>query len=59
MVTVACGSPKGWLKKAANYKFPKTHPDAYMAFSRMSFDAGMIGLWLLLLILMDDSSRCC
>ena len=38
-----CGSPKGWLKKAANYKFPKTHPDAYMAFSRMSFDAGMIG----------------
>jgi glycine betaine/proline transport system substrate-binding protein len=22
----ACGSPRGWLKKAANYKFPKTHP---------------------------------
>ena len=38
-----CGSPKGWLKKAANYKFPKTHPAAYMAFSRMSFTAGMIG----------------
>ena len=37
------GSPKGWLKKAANYKFPKTHPAAYMAFSRMSFTAGMIG----------------
>ena len=38
-----CGSPKGWLKKAANYKFPETHPAAYMAFSRMSFTAGMIG----------------
>ncbi len=38
-----CGSPKGWLKKAANYKFPKTHPAAYTAFSRMSFTAGMIG----------------
>ena len=38
-----CGSPKGWLKKAANYKFPKTHPAAYMAFSRLSFTAGMIG----------------
>ena len=38
-----CGSPIGWLKKAANYKFPKTHPAAYMAFSRMSFTAGMIG----------------
>jgi glycine betaine/proline transport system substrate-binding protein len=24
----SCGSPKGWLKKAANYKFPKTHPAA-------------------------------
>jgi len=38
-----CGSPKGWLKKAANYKFPKTHPAAYMAFSRMSFTSAMIG----------------
>ncbi len=38
-----CGSPKGWLKKAANYKFPKTHPAAYTAFSRMSFTAGQIG----------------
>ena len=38
-----CGSPIGWLKKAANYKFPKTHPAAYMAFSRMSFTAGHIG----------------
>ena len=39
----ACGSPKGWLKKAANYKFPKTHPAAYTAFSQMSFNAGHIG----------------
>jgi len=38
-----CGSPIGWLKKAANWKFPKTHPAAYMAFSRMSFTAGHIG----------------
>jgi len=38
-----CGSPIGWLKKAANYKFPKTHPRAYMAFSQMSFNAGQIG----------------
>ena len=38
-----CGSPIGWLKKAANYKFPKTHPAAYMAFSQMSFTAGQIG----------------
>jgi len=38
-----CGSPKGWLKKAANYKFPKTHPAAYTAFSQISFNAGQIG----------------
>jgi len=38
-----CGSPVGWLKKAANYKFPKTHPAAYTAFSQMSFNAGQIG----------------
>ena len=39
----ACGSPKGWLKKAAHYKFPKTHPAAYTAFSRMSFSTEQIG----------------
>jgi glycine betaine/proline transport system substrate-binding protein len=39
----SCGSPKGWLKKAANYKFPKTHPAAYTAFSRMSFSTKDIG----------------
>jgi len=38
-----CGSPVGWLKKAANYKFPKTHPAAYTMFSRLSFTAGQIG----------------
>ena len=38
-----CGSPKGWLKKAANNKFPKTHPKAYMAFSQMSFNTTDIG----------------
>ena len=39
----SCGSPKGWLKKAANYKFPKTHPAAYTAFSRISFTTQDIG----------------
>jgi glycine betaine/proline transport system substrate-binding protein len=38
-----CGSPIGWLKKAANYKFPKTHPAAYTMFSRLTFNAGQIG----------------
>jgi glycine betaine/proline transport system substrate-binding protein len=39
----SCGSPKGWLKKAANYKFPKTHPAAYTAFSKLSFTTTQIG----------------
>ena len=39
----SCGSPKGWLKKAAHYKFPKTHPAAYIAYSRMSFTTQDIG----------------
>ena len=39
----ACGSPKGWLKKAANYKFPKTHPAAYSAFSKIDFSSTDIG----------------
>ena len=38
-----CGSPKGWLKKAANYKFPKTHPHAYTIFSQLSFTTEQIG----------------
>lgn len=39
----SCGSPKGWLKKAANYRFPKTHPKAYKTFSKLSFTTGQIG----------------
>ncbi len=39
----SCGSPKGWLKKAANYKFPKTHPAAYTAFSKISFTTTQVG----------------
>jgi len=39
----SCGSPKGWLKKAANYKFPKTHPAAYKAFSKISFTTTQVG----------------
>ena len=38
-----CGSPKGWLKKAANYKFPKTHPHAYTIYSQLSFTTEQIG----------------
>ena len=38
-----CGSPKGWLKKAANYKFPKTHPAAYTAFTKVSFTTKQVG----------------
>ncbi len=38
-----CGSPKGWLKKSANYKFPKTHPAAYTMYSQLSFSTAQIG----------------
>ena len=38
-----CGSPKGWLKKAANYKFPKTHPAAYTAFTKIIISHTQIG----------------
>lgn len=38
-----CGSPKGWLKKAANYRFPKTHPKAYTVFTKVNFDTTQIG----------------
>jgi glycine betaine/proline transport system substrate-binding protein len=43
LATTGCGSPSGWLKKGANYKFPKTHPRAYMAFSKLSFTTPQIG----------------
>jgi len=39
----SCGSPKGWLKKAANFKFPKTHPLAYTAYTKISFTTKQIG----------------
>jgi len=39
----ACGSPKGWLKKAANADFPTTHPDAYAMFEKLSFSTTSIG----------------
>ena len=38
-----CGSPKGWLKKAINADFAKTHPDAASAFKKLSFTAAHIG----------------
>lgn len=39
----ACGSPIGWLKKAAHYKMPKTHPLAYRALVKLAFTATHIG----------------
>ena len=39
----ACGSPKGWLKKAVNENFPKTHPKAAAMFKKLSFSAQDIG----------------
>lgn len=39
----ACGSPKGWMKKAANYQFPKTHPKAYTTYTKISFTTTQIG----------------
>ena len=41
--TTGCGSPLGWLKKGAFWKFPKTHPNAYRAFSQLSFTSPQIG----------------
>jgi len=38
-----CGSPDGYLKKAVNENFPKTHPAAAKAFKEMSFSTGQIG----------------
>ena len=31
------------MKKAANYKFPKTHPAAYTAYTKIDFSTGQIG----------------
>ena len=41
--TTGCGSPKGWLKKAAHIKYPLSHPDAYKFYTKMSFTAPQIG----------------
>ena len=38
-----CGSPDGYLKKAVNENFPKTHPDAAAIFKNMSFSTSHIG----------------
>ena len=38
-----CGSPKGWLKKAAHIKFPITHTSAYKFYTKMEFTAPNIG----------------
>ena len=38
-----CGSPDGYLKKAVNGDFPKTHPAAAKAFKKMSFSTSQIG----------------
>jgi glycine betaine/proline transport system substrate-binding protein len=41
--TTGCGSPIGWLKKAAHIKFPITHPSAYKFYTKMEFTSGNIG----------------
>jgi len=38
-----CGSPDGYLKKAVNADWTKSHPAAAKAFKKMSFSTGQIG----------------
>ncbi len=38
-----CGSPDGYLKKAVNEKWTKTHPDAAAMFKKLSFNTAQIG----------------
>ena len=38
-----CGSPDGYLKKAVNEKWTKTHPDAAKMFKKLAFTTGQIG----------------
>jgi len=38
-----CGSPDGYLKKAVNENFPKTHPSAAAMFKKLSFNTSQIG----------------
>ena len=39
----ACGSPEGWIKKAASSKFAKKHPDAFNVFKKIAFTTQDIG----------------
>jgi len=39
----ACGSPIGWLKKAASSKFANQHPDAFEIFKKISFTTKDMG----------------
>ena len=39
----ACGSPTGYLKKAASEKFARTHPNAFRAFQKFSFTTKDMG----------------
>ena len=41
--STGCGSPVGWLKKGVNYRFPRSHPKAYTAFTKLSFTTPEIG----------------
>jgi len=38
-----CGSPDGYLKKAVNADWTKTHPAAAAMFKKLSFSTGQIG----------------
>jgi glycine betaine/proline transport system substrate-binding protein len=38
-----CGAPDGYLKKAVNVNFPKTHPDAAAMYKKLSFNTSQIG----------------
>ena len=39
----ACGSPDGYLKKAVNENWTKTHPAAAKMFKKLAFTTGQIG----------------
>jgi glycine betaine/proline transport system substrate-binding protein len=38
-----CGAPDGYLKKAVNVNFPKTHPAAAAMYKKLSFNTSQIG----------------
>ena len=38
-----CGSPDGYLKKAVNENWTKSHPDAAAMFKKLSFTTSQIG----------------